>query len=126
MTLMRCASRSADIAPPRSNLLDRRYRPFFGNNATATNCDGSRWNKTTAPVSLLAGSLRRSGRVKFAHHQVVIAISAANADSAFIFLSREGVTRGIKRDRRHGFVRLSPCFSRALAAVSAESRQEAK
>src|ERR1700675_4006231 len=26
----------------------------------------------------------------------------------------------------HGFVRLSPCFSRALAPVSAESRHEAK
>jgi hypothetical protein len=86
---MRCASRSADIALPRSNLLDRRYRPFFGNNATATNCDGSRWNKSIAPVSLLAGLLRRSGRVKFSYYQVVIEIYAANIDSTFIFLSRE-------------------------------------
>ena len=34
--------------------------------------------------------------------------------------------RGLRRERRHGFVGLSPCFSRVLAPVSAESRHEAK
>jgi len=34
---MQCASPAADIAICDQNLLDRRYRPFFGKNATAVN-----------------------------------------------------------------------------------------
>jgi hypothetical protein len=122
---MLCGSPSADIAIG-SNLLDRRYRPFFGNNATTSNCCGSSWNKTTAAVSLLPGLLRHDGRVEFTHNDAAIEIPAASIGSAFTFLSREAGNRRTSRDERHGLVRLSPCFSPALAPVSAESRHEAK
>jgi hypothetical protein len=93
-----------------SNLLDRRYRPFFGNNATTSNCRGSSRNKTTAAVSLLPGLLRPDGRVEFAHNWAAIRIRAASTDNALIFLSGDNRSCCIRRDRRHGFVRLSPCF----------------
>jgi hypothetical protein len=110
----------------RSNLLDRRYRPFFGNNATTTNCCGSSWNKASAAVSLLQGLLRHHGRVEFTHNNAAIGIPAASTDNVSIFLCHDNHNCRIRRDRRHGFVRLSPCFSRALAPVSAESRHEGK
>jgi hypothetical protein len=110
----------------RSNLLDRRYRPFFGNNATTSNCCGSSWNKTPAAVSLLPGLLRHGGRMEFAHNNAAIEIPAASIGSAFTFLFCDAGSCRTSRDQRHGLVRLSPCFSPALAPVSAESRHEAK
>jgi hypothetical protein len=53
-------------------------------------------------------------------------IFAASTGSAIAFLSRGSGNRRIRRDRRHGLVGLSPCFSRALVPISAESRHEDK
>jgi hypothetical protein len=70
--------------------------------------------------------LRPNGRVEFTHNKAAIGILAASTDNALIFLSRDNRNCRIRRDRRHGFVGLTPCFSRALAPVSAESRHEGK
>jgi hypothetical protein len=70
--------------------------------------------------------LRHDGRVKFAHNNAAIGIPEASIGSAFTFFSREAGNYRARRDQRHGLVGLSPCFSPALAPVSAESRHEAK
>jgi hypothetical protein len=70
--------------------------------------------------------LRHDGRIELAHNKAAIGIPEPSADNVWIFLSRDNRNCRIGPDRRHGFVRLSPCFSRVLAPVSAESRHEAK
>jgi hypothetical protein len=63
---------------------------------------------------------------KLAHNKMACEIFGANTGQRFqIFRSRVKLFSR-QTHQRHGFVRLSPCFSRALAPVSAESRHEAK
>jgi hypothetical protein len=84
----------------------------------AGNC-GAHRNKTNAGVSLLTGWVVASLRT-IPTPQILISDFCGKCRQYLHFFPQARTTSSFKAIRRHGFVRLSPCFRGALAAVSAE------